>query len=239
VAADASLSPEEVLPTLRLRILVELEVAAADGCSGELVVDLPRDYPSSATLHVTCALRGPGASRRANDAVNALLVARVAEAGFGDEAIVEQIMWLQAQGAAQLSEALAGTAPVSAPPSDYLWQRVFYRIDHMIEGKQHKKEAKVVAAAAGLGLRGQLFYGAPAVLVAEGTRSDQAEFARAARSAGKAMRVVESQELAGGAAEARFGKFSTVPSGNLEALRTELAALGLEHKFRLIIGVEG
>ena len=74
------------------------------------------------------------------------------------------LMWLTEEAAARLAVAASEKAPVQSTYIDDQasnWRRHFFWIDHMIEGKQHIKEADVIDAVAALGLRGQLFFGAP------------------------------------------------------------------------------
>ena len=77
----------------------------------------------------------------------------------------------------------------------------------------------------------------------EGAEDDIEQFEKAARTAGKALKPKKSQALPGAAADRRWSKLTTVaaaPKGGLDvlALQTELTHLGLEHKFKHIIGLE-
>ena len=110
----------------------------------------------------------------------------------------------------------------------------------MLQGRQHKKEAKVIEVAESLGLTGQLYYGRPGILIAEGPQTSQDEFVREARKAGKTLKPKKSQSLPGCRADAQFSRFTAVPGDSLDVdqLQVELARLGLDHKYRFILGLE-
>lgn len=115
----------------------------------------------------------------------------------------------------------------------------------MLPGKQHKKERDVLAELQGTGLPGKLWYGRPGVVALEGPQCEIDAAVRACGKAGKTLRIKKSMAMPGGLADAYFPhKLAVVaPASKGDGLDTDdvhadVVALGLEHKFRFILGVE-
>jgi hypothetical protein len=239
IRAAASGEAAEANAQLQYRVRVPLEV---DGCSASLLVVLPHGYPATSALEVSCSLElRAGGGRKLDEQVSALLSERCAQSGVGAEAVMDAVMWLAEEGGRRASEAASAQAATEAPAPNEEWRRVFYWIDHMAEGRQHKKEAEVVELARSLRLTGALYFGRPGILIAEGLQTSQDELVREARKAGKTLKPKKSQKLAC-ASDARYSDFATVSlSGeglDVDALRVELVELGLEHKYKFILGLE-
>ena len=84
--------------------------------------------------------------------------------------------------------ASTGGASSGAASASDSFLRAFIKFHHMLIGKEHKKEAKVVSAAKQQRLSGFIVYGKPSVICVEcaGGADDLAAFLRAASGAGKA-----------------------------------------------------
>ena len=67
-----------------------------------------------------------------------------------------------------------------------MWRRVFYWVDHLLEGRQHKKELELLKLPGALDLSGVLYFGRPGILLVEGTEADHDAFVREAKRIGKA-----------------------------------------------------
>jgi len=162
----------------------------------------------------------------------------------------------------RVAQAAAGrrsAKPVGAPCRQWLW------CDHLLFGKQHAKERELVAILQAAPLSGRVWFGKPGIVVLEGDASEiDAAVRECGRRAGKSLKVRKSQALAAGSpAPGRDGS----PAGtqtqqqpwahfpakvdvchaaggadsaalDTAALQAELSSLGLEDKFRLIIGLD-
>ena len=241
----------------KLRLPLAPAAPAAAAATIDLVVTMPPTYPATASLSATCLSVDTSLSRSQMDHLNAQLREHLDDDEFADvECVMEAVGWATeaaegaitalAEGKAKAAEAAASAAAGALPSGE--WRRCFYWIDHMLEGKQHKKEAKVVDCANSLRLTGQLYYGRPGIIVVEGPLAAADQFEREARKAGKTIKIKKSQALPEKAASRRYQKFTTVSEkpgkrgggGGLdkEALQAEVDALGLTHKYKHIIGVE-
>eukprot|EP00418_Pyrodinium_bahamense_P094930 CAMPEP_0179032510 /NCGR_PEP_ID=MMETSP0796-20121207/11624_1 /TAXON_ID=73915 /ORGANISM="Pyrodinium bahamense, Strain pbaha01" /LENGTH=280 /DNA_ID=CAMNT_0020728737 /DNA_START=260 /DNA_END=1099 /DNA_ORIENTATION=- len=229
----------EVTSQLAYRVAIPLEPTGR----AELRVVCPHQYPVSQALEATCSLDlGATSGRKLDESVNELLAERC-KAEMGAEAVMGLVMWLCEEGSSRAAEAAEAESArarqqLATPPAE--WLRVVYWIDHMLEGRQHKKEAAVVEAATSMRMTGMLFYGAPSVFIVEGVKGDHDELVRDARKAGKTLKPKKSQTLANGPASAHYSKLATISGESLDVdtLQQELKQLGLEHKYRFILGIE-
>lgn len=171
---------------------------------------------------------------------------------------------LEKQTAADKEKAAQAAAGRSAKPVGALCRQWLW-CDHLLFGKQHAKEREMVAILQAAPLSGRVWFGKPGVVVLEGdTNEIDAAVRECGRRAGKSLKAKKSQALAadssalerdGSAASTQMQQQSAhfpakvdvchavggADSSALDiaALQTELASLGLEDKFRLIIGLDG
>lgn len=92
------------------------------------------------------------------------------------ECVMEAVSWATeaaeraaialAEDELSAAEATAAAAAAAAPSGE--WRRCFYWVDHMLQGKQHKKEQQTLDIANSLRLTGRLYYGVPGIIIVEG-----------------------------------------------------------------------
>lgn len=241
VAAAAALDRPE--------IDVSVSVPVGDSFA-QMRVSLPPGYPATAVPRVLSCRFNELTSKASRAALADELDTFVASAAAGDELLLELGQWvaetaeqlLHQQAKAQAQAAAAKAAASTKTPTE--WRRFYFWVDHLLKGKEHKKEAQVEAILKGSGLSGKLYYGRPGLIAVEGPEAEVDEIVRECGKAGKTLKVKKSQLLPAAAADRFFPPKATTAAASksggldIEALQQDLKDLGLEHKFKHIIGLE-
>jgi hypothetical protein len=232
----------------------EVDVAFATKVAGgdaELRFRLPAGYPATTPPDVTagCWQLSKAAEADLARACSTIVAAAVAETP-GEELLLTVVQEVIEHLERLLTSSGAGDAQHDAAADngggggDAEWRRCFFWVDHLLHGKQHKKERDVLAELQSTGLPGKLWYGRPGVVALEGPQSEVDAAARACGKAGKALRIKKSMAMPNGRADSYFPhKFVVVASSkgdglDVDDLHADVVALGLEHKYRFILGLE-
>ncbi|KNC76680.1 hypothetical protein SARC_10832 [Sphaeroforma arctica JP610] len=200
-------------------------------------------------MRAEVSFRCDGISRTGSDAVKAAIASHLQQcAGEAVMSLVEDITHHMIELSTRMATAHAQQQVLAHGQADdaprMLYKRCTFLCDHMLSGRQHKKESKVRDVCEGLGLTGALFYGKPSVVIVEGSESEIEQFVREAGRQGKAMKKRKTQSLVVGNADRRYQKFVLVQAiGKTDTLDTgtlkeHLEDLGIGAKFKHIIGVE-
>lgn len=236
-------------PLVEFSLALNVDVQAAQKVQLSLTVSFGIGYPERDSPEISFRC---DKLRRANLAEVKASFAACLEEAAGEEAVMMVVQTLTESVEEQLvkqeeEDRTAQAAIVAANEAnseEREWKRCWFWVNHMLEGRQHKKEAKVVDLAQNRNLVGCLFYGKPGIIVVEGPHCDINEFAREASKAGKSLKIKKTQSLKDGKHDSLYSKFVTAEAvGKNEALDTECLQEHLERanitgKFKHIIGVE-
>ena len=235
-------APEQI-PAPAKALTFDLALALLCGDRGIAVTvrfEFPVGYPGNAPCRVcvaSCAVDGGGGDDGGGDTsaiVSALtdgLVNHMATFANAAGAVFRAAGWIEEHAPRIVA---AASAAAAAGPR----RRSFVVFNHLLHGKEHKKEASMVKAAPGCGVNGVIYYGTPGIVVVEGDPGDVADYVRECRTIGKKpdVRIEEDAATAGGptlaeavAAAACTGKPATkkgLAAIELAALQKAMEALG-------------
>eukprot|EP01063_Lacrimia_lanifica_P018976 TRINITY_DN2596_c0_g3_i1.p1 TRINITY_DN2596_c0_g3~~TRINITY_DN2596_c0_g3_i1.p1 ORF type:complete len:137 (+),score=54.64 TRINITY_DN2596_c0_g3_i1:60-470(+) len=121
--------------------------------------------------------------------------------------------------------------------------RCWYYIDHMLQGRQHKKEAECFDALQGSGLTGCAYCGHPAVVALEGQQAAIDDVIRLCKKAGKSPTIKKTQSMPDGHKSRLWAKFvvaGAAAQGRLDkdALHGDVEKAGIAHKIKFLLGIE-
>ena len=233
-------------------VAFELILASGNGCGKVAInVELPSTYPSQTLPTFSFRLEGgEPLSRQAADLIRASLDEELKDS-CGDECCLSGISFLLGKIEEALTEEMnkktlaAESKAVKAElREEHAWKRCFFWSNHLLNGRQHKKEAKVRDLAKNFGLTGCIYFGRPGIICVEGPSLIVDEFAREAGRAGKQLKVKKTQSLPNKQEDAFFPKFvvaDALDKGDdldIKVLQENRDKLHLTSKFKHILGLE-
>eukprot|EP00040_Diaphanoeca_grandis_P019158 m.100949 g.100949 ORF g.100949 m.100949 type:complete len:301 (-) comp27291_c0_seq2:158-1060(-) len=214
-----------------------------------LRVILPAGYPSHEVPKVSCSLESLSSKKLRQDLSDGLEEFMTTEVDLGDESLLTIMQFVSDKclevllRVAEEDESKA-KAKVELSQSDAEWRRWFFWVDHLLQGKQHKKEAKIEGILQACGMPAKIYFGRPGIIGLEGVENDVNEVVRDCSKAGKVLKVKKSQLMVNKEHDCFFPmKVASVAatktsSLDLDTVQADLTALGLEHKIKHILGVE-
>eukprot|EP00930_Biecheleria_cincta_P056218 TRINITY_DN42383_c0_g1_i1.p1 TRINITY_DN42383_c0_g1~~TRINITY_DN42383_c0_g1_i1.p1 ORF type:complete len:308 (+),score=75.71 TRINITY_DN42383_c0_g1_i1:13-936(+) len=252
-SASAAVANAQLDFTLLLPIDEGSDAAASAAASKpcRLRLMLPSGYPKE-SVPAVMGCEHPFLSRNKElaDQLVAAAQAAVAAEPVGNEMLltvvqeVSEVTKTLLQQEASGQREMAAMAAKVAAAQDGSWRRMFYWCDHLLQGKQHKKEKELMTILQGSGLAGTVWFGRPGIVALEGPQDEVEAAAHACGRAGKQLKVKNNQAMPGAAFARHFpARVSAMPAAkadslDIDAVRQTLEKLGLERELKHILGLE-